>query len=173
MKRLPPMYLSQGLQSYQKPNFSSIVLESILIDINLLSHTNFTICTMSSNVCRLAYLLRYSIPPYDATNRVMSLDWQNYFERYYLPGYNVPLTNYYVTINRKDNIYLNIMGMSILLNYDTGYLYHFTGEKTRIYYKNYSYLYKMEPIHQSKRAICYIFFQDLMEWPGKPEYPEF
>ena len=34
MKRLPPKYLSEGLQSYFIKNFSSIILESILIDIN-------------------------------------------------------------------------------------------------------------------------------------------
>ena len=128
---------------------------------------------MSSNACRLIYLLRYSIPPYDATNTVMSLNWQKYFKRYYWAGYNVPLTNYYVSVNRKDNTYLNITGMSILLSYDTGYLYQFSGEKTRIHNKNYLYFYKMRPMYQSKSAICYILFQDLMEWSGKPEYLDF
>ena len=90
MKRLPQNYLSEGLQSYFAPKFPSIVLESIIIDINLLSHTNITICRMSSNICRLAYLLKNAIPPHNATNRVISLDWQDYFERYWWAGYDVP-----------------------------------------------------------------------------------
>ena len=172
MKRPPPKYLSEGLQSYATPNFSSVILESILIDINLLSHTNFTICTMSSNICRLTHLLRNAIPPYNATNRVISLDWQDYFERYFWAGYNVPLTDFYITIKRKDNVNLHISGTSILLNYEKGLLYQLAKPKKSILYGD-SYLNKMKPIHQSNDATCYILFDDVMEWPGSPEYPAF
>ena len=172
MKRPPPKYLSEGLQSYATPNFSSVILEPILIDINLLSHTNFTICTMSSNICRLVHLLRNAIPPYNATNRVISLDWQDYFERYFWAGYNVPLTGFYITIKRKDNINLHINDASILLNYEKGFLYQLARPKKSIVYGD-SYLNMMKPIHQSSDATCYILFEDVMEWPGNPEYPAF
>ena len=172
MKRPPPKYLSEGLQSYATPNFSSTVLESILIDVNLLSHTNFTICTMSSNICRLAHLLKNAIPPYNAKNRVISLDWQDYFERYFWAGYNVPLTDFYITIKRKDNINLHINGASILLSYEKGFLYQLAEPKISIPYGD-SYVNMMKPIHQSSDATCYILFDDVMEWPGNPEYPAF
>ena len=173
LKRPPPKYLSEGLQSYATPNFSSIILESILIDINLLSHTNFTICTMSSNICRLTHLLRNAIPPYNATNnRVISLDWQNYFERYFWAGYDVPLTDFYVTIKRKVKIHLHVNGINIFLNYEKGFLYQLAKPRKSIPYGD-SHLNMMKPIHQSRGVTCYILFDDVMEWPGNPEYPAF
>ena len=101
MKRLPQNYLSEGLQSCFRPKFSSTGVESIIIEINLLSHTNITICTMSWNICRLAYLLRNAIPPYNETNRVISLDWQDYFEWCWWACYDVS-EDFYLTINKKN-----------------------------------------------------------------------
>ena len=74
IKNLPPRYLSEGIQSYFTLDVKSIIIESLLIDINLLAHTNFTICTMSSNICRLIHLLKNAIPPYNTINNVVSLD---------------------------------------------------------------------------------------------------
>ena len=74
IKNLPPRYLSEGIQSYFTLNVKSIIIESLLIDINLLAHTNFTTCTMSSNICRLIRLLKNAIPPYNTINNVVSLD---------------------------------------------------------------------------------------------------
>ena len=73
IKNLPPRYLSEGIQSYFTLNVKSIIIESLLIDINLLAHTNFTTCTMSSNICRLIRLLKNAIPPYNTINNVVSL----------------------------------------------------------------------------------------------------
>ena len=72
IKRLP----SEGLQSYFTPRFPCIILESILIDIHLLTHTCFTICTMSSNVCRVVNLLKNAVPPYNLVTLVVTLDRQ-------------------------------------------------------------------------------------------------
>ena len=176
MKRLPPKYLSEGLQSYFIKNFPSIILESILIDINLLAHTNFTICTMSSNIGRLTYLLKNAIPPYNATSRVISLDSQEFFESYSWYGFSVPMRNVFITINRRKNIHLNINGVNHLLNYEKGYLYQFVGPKTKTDFGNCThvcYLYTMRPLYQSSSAHSSILLEDLMEWPGKPEYPLF
>ena len=74
IKNLPPRYLSEGIQSYFTLNAKSITIESLLIDINLLAHTNFAICTMSSNICRLIQLLKNAIPPYNTINNVVSLN---------------------------------------------------------------------------------------------------
>ena len=176
MKRLPPKYLSVGLQSYFTQNFPSIILESILIDINLLAHTDFTICTMSSNIGRLIYLLKNAIPPYDTTNRVISLDSQEFFGRYTWYGFNVPMNNYFITKNRRKDINLNISGVNHLLNYEKGYLYQFVGPKTKTDFGNCThvcYLYTMKPVYQSTSTHCFILSEDLTEWPGKPEYPLF
>ena len=176
MKRLPPKYLSEGLQSYFTNKFPSIILESILIDINLLAHTDFTICTMSSNICRLIYLLKNAIPPYDTTKRIISLDSQEFYRRYYWYGFNVPLNNYFITKNRRKNINLNINGENHVLDYEKGYLYEFVGSKTETDFGNCThvcYLYTMKPIYQSSSTHCFILSEDLTEWPGKPEYPIF
>ena len=176
MKRLPPKYLSEGLQSYFTQNFPSIILESILIDINLLAHTDFTICTMSSNIGRLIYLLKNAVPPYDTTNRVISLDSQEFFGRYTWYGFNVPMNNYFITKNRRKDINLNISGVNHLLNYEKGYLYQFVGPKTKTDFGNCThvcYLYTMKPVYQSSSTHCFILSEDLTEWPGKPEYPLF
>ena len=74
IKNLPPRYLSEGIQSYFTLNAKSITIESLLIDINLLAHTNFAICTMSSNICRLIQLLKNAIPPYNTISNVVSLN---------------------------------------------------------------------------------------------------
>ena len=176
MKRLPPKYLSEGLQSYFTKNFPSIVLETILIDINLLAHTDFTICTMSSNIGRLIYLLKNAIPPYDTTKRVISLDTQEFFGRYTWFGFNVPMNNYFVTKNKRKNINLNISGVNHLLNYEKGYLYQFVGPKTNTNFGNCThacYVYNMRPVYQSSSTNCAILSEDLTEWPGKSEYPLF
>ena len=74
IENLPPRYLSEGIQSYFTLIVKSIIIESLLIDINLLAHTNFAICTMSSNICRLIQLLKNAIPPYNTINNVVSLN---------------------------------------------------------------------------------------------------
>ena len=176
MKRLPPEYLSKGLQSYFIKNFPSIILESILIDINLLAHTDFTICTMSSNICRLIYFLKNAVPPYNTTKRVISLDAQEFFGMYTWWGFFVPMNNYFVTTNRRKNINLKIGGVNHLLNYEKGYLYKRVGPKTKTDFGNCTqacYIYTMKPVFQSSSTHCSILSKDLTEWPGKPEYPLF
>ena len=176
MKRLPPEFLSKGLQSYFTKKFSSIILESILIDINLLAHTDFTICTMSSNIGRLIYLLKNAIPPYNTTKRVISLDSQEFFGRYTWYGFNVPMNDYFITTNSRKNINLKVSGVNHLLNYEKGYLYKFVGPQTKTDFGSCTdtcYIYTMKPVYQSNSAHCSIFSEDLTEWPGKPEYPLF
>ena len=176
MKHLPPRYLSEGLQSYFTLNVKSIIIESILIDINLLAHTNFTICTMSSNICRLIHLLKNAIPPYNTTKKVISLDYQDFFRRYIWYGYDFPMNNYFITKNRRNNIDLSINGVNHLLNYEKGYLYEFIRTEIKVsfdYCKYSCYIYTMKPVFQSSSIPCYILSEDLTEWPGKPEYPIF
>ena len=174
IKRLPSKYLSGGLQSYFTPRFPRIILESILIDIHLLTHTNFTICTMSSNVCRLVNLLKNAVPPYNVTNRVVTLDRQELFGKYYWSYfYIVPLNNFYVTVKRQENSSLDINGTTFILNYNEGYLYRFAGKKVKVADGLSSYLYLMVPVYQATQTNHYILQEDMIEWPGRPEYPAF
>ena len=123
IKRLLSKFLSEGLQSYFTPKFPKIILESLLIDIHLLTHTTFTIYTMSSNICRLVNLLKNSVPLYNSTNRVVTLHRPDRFGKYYWSYfYVVPLTNFYVTVKRQENSSLVINSTTFFSNYNKGYL---------------------------------------------------
>ena len=64
IKRLLSKFLSEGLQSYFTPKFLKIILES-------------------SNICRLVNLLKNAVPPYNSTNRVVTLHRPDRFGKYY------------------------------------------------------------------------------------------
>ena len=174
IKRLPSKYLSEGLQSYFTPKFPCIILESILIDIHLLTHTSFTICTMSSNVCRLVNLLKNTVPPYDSTHKVVTLDRQDLFGKFYWSYFYIaPFGNLYVTVKKQENRPLVVNGTTFFLNYNKGYLYRYAGKKIKVADGFFSYLYLMVPEYQATRTNHYILQEDMIEWPGRPEYPAF
>lgn len=57
-------------------------LNGIILDIHLLSQSDYLVCTFSSQVCRVAYEIMQSMYP-DASNRFKSLD-----DIYYYGGQN-------------------------------------------------------------------------------------
>ena len=176
IKGLPPKYLSKGLQSYFTEKFPSIILISILIDINLLAHTDFTKCTMSCNIGRLIYLLKNAIPPYNTKKRVTSSDSQEFFRSYTWYGLNVTMNNYFIAKTWRKSITSNISGVNHLLNYEKGYLYKFVGPKTKTDFSNCThecYLHTMKPVYQSTSTYCFVLLEDLTVWLGKLEYPLF
>ena len=86
------------------------------------------------------------------------------------------MNNNFITTNRRKNINLKINGVNHLQNYEKGYLYEFVGPKTKTEFGNCTqpcYICTMEPVYQSSSTHCSIFSEDLIEWPGKPEYPLF
>ena len=179
VQTLPEPFLSKGLKSYFSAGFSSSVLESIIIDLNLLACTNFTICTMSSNVCRVAYLLKNAIPPYNATNRVVGLDLQQYFSRYTWQGYDVPEI-YYLTMKSRSNFKVKANSKEYVLNYEKGNLFSFVGSRLYIDEESIAnqttskmFLYEMVPRYQASKQRITILSTDVIEWPGRPEYPVF
>lgn len=62
--------------------YSDSSLNGIILDIHLLSLSDYLICTFSSQVCRVAYEIMQSLYP-DASNRYRSLD-----DIYYYGGQN-------------------------------------------------------------------------------------
>lgn len=55
-------------------------LDEVLIDIHTLYHTDYLVCTFSSNICRLAYAMRLAL--HDQTvNNFVSLDDQYHFAK--------------------------------------------------------------------------------------------
>ena len=53
--------------------YTDASLQGILIDIHMLAHSDFLVCTFSSQVCRMAYELMQTLHP-DASTRFKSLD---------------------------------------------------------------------------------------------------
>ena len=171
IKRLLSKFLSEGLQSYFTPKFPKIILESIFIDIHLLSHTNFTICAMSSIICRLVNFLKNAVPPYNSTNRVVTLDRPDLSGKYYWLYFDIaPLTNFYVTVKRQEYSSLVIYG-AFFLNYDKEYLYRFVGKKVKFGDGFSSYLYLM--VYPSTQTSHYVLQKDMIELLGRSEYPAF
>ena len=129
---------------------------------------------MSSNICRLVNLLKNAVPPYNSTNKVVTLDRQDLFGKYYWSYfYIVPLTNFYVTVKSQENGSLVINGTTFFLNYNKGYLYRFTGKQVKVGDGFSSYLYLMMPVYQATQTSHYILQKDMIEWSGRPDYPAF
>ena len=72
---LPAEYRKQGLDSYFRNNFPKQIIGTMLTDIYFLVQSNFTICTYTSNICRLVNLLKQATYPYIADMK--SLDDEN------------------------------------------------------------------------------------------------
>ena len=134
------------MQSYFTPRFPSIILKSMLIDIHSLTHTSSTVCTMSSNVCRLVNLLKNAVSPYNVRHKVVTLDRQDLFGKYpWSYFYIAPLNNLHVIVKRQENSFLVSDGTKFVLNCNKGYLYRFVGKEVKIADGFFSYLYLMVP----------------------------
>ncbi|XP_037935863.1 alpha-(1,6)-fucosyltransferase [Teleopsis dalmanni] len=84
--------------------YTDTALNGIILDIHLLSISDFLVCTFSSQVCRVAYEIMQTLYP-DAANRFKSLD-----DIYYYGGQNAH--NRRVVIEHKahnrDEVYMKI-----------------------------------------------------------------
>ena len=149
------------MQSYFTPKFPKIIFESIFIDIHLFSHTNFTI---SSIICRLVNLLKNAVPPYNSTNRVVTLDRPDLSGKYYWLYFGIaPLANFYVTVKRQEYSSLVMYG-AFFLNYDKEYLYRFVGKKVKFGDGFSPYLYLM--VYPSTQTSHYILQKDMRNCHG-------
>ena len=65
---LPRKYLSIGLGNYFQNAFPKEIIESTLIDLHLLSRSDYLVCDVSSNLCRLVYELKQTMFPFVQEN---------------------------------------------------------------------------------------------------------
>ena len=67
-------------ESAQSGRYSESSFNGFLIDIAMLAHSDFLVCTFSSNVCRIVYEMMQTIHPVDAWTRIKSLDDMYFYE---------------------------------------------------------------------------------------------
>ena len=65
---LPISYLSMGLGNYFQKHFAKEIIESTLLDLHLLSSSDYLVCDVSSNLCRLSYELKQALYPFKQDN---------------------------------------------------------------------------------------------------------
>ncbi|XP_004207632.2 alpha-(1,6)-fucosyltransferase isoform X1 [Hydra vulgaris] len=79
---LPQNYLLNGLGSYFQKNFSKEIIESTLVDLYLLTNTEYHVCDISSNLCRLVHALKQGSPPFkqDSIFKSVNKEIQFYYQ---------------------------------------------------------------------------------------------
>ena len=152
---LPNEYRNKGFHSYFQKNFLKEVIGTMLMDIYFLVHSNFTICTYTSNICRLVNLLKQSTYPY--TDAIESLDDSNIMSyQFYGHGFQVGQDMQYLTIaeNSKSS------DGSSLFQYKAGILFKQNG----ISESN-----KFSSVQQGSQNGL-VFSKDVVKWPSCPSY---
>ena len=184
--RIPQIFVPRW--SYFQTSFRKEFLENMIIDIYFLAYGNYTICTFTSNICRIIWSLKAAIPPYKSPGRVYSMDDAEgivYNPRkliyYYWYGWHAiglkPYLNYWVAID-SSSIGVLVPGLRPGLQRTMGYkkgalLFVYPGSRTNITFDNMT--------HNIVHAKCakngpwvegvgYVFEKDLIPWPGTPSY---
>ncbi|XP_057305385.1 alpha-(1,6)-fucosyltransferase-like [Hydractinia symbiolongicarpus] len=161
---LPIAYRHKGLQSYKKANFSATIIESILVDTYFLTYSNYTICTYSSNICRLVHMLKQASQPDNLkTIGVESVDIKKIFY-----DFNKYDTKEILYLSRKLNHLVTYKNFTLLL-YQRGELFRLARD-TKEERKIPEELMLVEKKHIGYKKAGYVFRRDFIEWPGKPKY---
>ena len=153
---LPISYREKSIKSYTghrrvDPN----TIEIILIDVYLLACSNYTVCTYSSNICRLVYELKESLPPYKNAGKVMkSVYLENMYFHY--PGH---ISSDKLVVTNKDMSTKIKFHETTLLNVKKGEWCVVDGETIAGHY--YVLL---------NRFNGYIKSGNVITWPGNPKY---
>lgn len=151
----------KGSDSYFQKKFPKIIIESILLDIYFLVHTDFTVCTFTSNICRLAYLLKLTVPPYNnIDSRIKSLGDGSMSYHFY--GYSYGDEENYITSVRTNTDIWSTNGKR-LLTYKAGQLF-------RIISKHDNLLYATTLFELGQAQKGFIYKDDVISWPGTPSY---
>ena len=154
--------------SYFSSKFPKEIFEELIIDLYFLTHSNYSICTFSSNIGRLVYALKQTIPPYIASDRIVSLDFP-YDMVYLWQGYsNYWIRTFWVT-TESNNETRTVNGQQ-LFTYQPGQMFDFSN-------KNYTYVENGREeilvlgwLDRVYRTDGFVFKKHLKKWPGSPVY---
>ena len=164
---LPQSYLSIGLGNYLKKQFPKEIIESTLVDLYFLTSTNYVVCDLASNICRLVYELKQALPPFKQDDILKPVGeekkiyywWHNFFYPFSL----------WLTISNNASLVFGKESDKLLkiLEYERDLFVQV--DTTPI--KNASHLLYMKRMtNKGKQDLGYVYKSDLMEWPGAPSY---
>ena len=178
IKLVPKNYKILARPSFRKDQktkdrFSLESIETMFIDIYFLAHSDYTVCTYSSNIGRLIYELKQTMAPFMADNHVITVDEPKHVD-YWWNGYmNWFFHLYYVTISGSAGV--NIQGLNFL-RHGSAQLMEFNGTTTSIRnngrnitvcYVRTKYRVNTQPVVEQEG---YVFEKNLAKWPGNPKY---
>ena len=159
------------LENITRDRYTLGAIETMFIDLYFLVHSNYTVCTYSSNIGRLIFELKQTIYPFTSDNRVVSLDtlkpdyiWPTFFSRHF--------HLYYVTTSRNTLEKQIGNGIGKMITYEPGELFRVnmtnviceTGDICVVYC---TLIKDRDP---TILKVGYIFKNNLLKWPGNPEY---
>ena len=162
--------VAADVPKYFRSNFPKEIIESIIIEVHFLLYGNYTICTFSSNICRLVWALKVSTPPYKVENRIFSVDSSEKLKFYWWYGYIAPFVGLWVPI-RSSSASITFPNGLKMMHYFPGMLLTTNGEKKLMKVNDvvYSVIYANTVWFTDKRK-GYVLTKDVVKWPGRPSY---
>ncbi|XP_057292644.1 alpha-(1,6)-fucosyltransferase-like [Hydractinia symbiolongicarpus] len=170
---LPANVLSKNQGSYFQRGFPKEIFTSLLLDLHFLVYSNYTICTFSSNLCRLVYELKNAIPPYIGYKNVVSMD--NPKSMVYLWHGFADYWIRYQWVSTSANPQKIIIDGKKVLKYEPGQLFDVSANKTFTLVASdgkktiYCYVYRNFQ-RGYKNNEGYVIQDHLIKWPGNPSY---
>ena len=167
--RLPRDYISKGLVSYFDRGFPKEVIETTLMDIYFMTYSSFLVCDLASNLARLAFELKQTLPPYKQQNIIHPVNFKGIF--YVWNGYPFSFETFWVTsrANEKDE---QLFGFDVL-KYEKGELFEHDYQGQRIFGQNTSrpliFMYS-KYVKRTGLMKGLVYADDITKWPGEPDY---
>ncbi|XP_047145680.2 alpha-(1,6)-fucosyltransferase [Hydra vulgaris] len=163
---LPQNYLLNGLGSYFQKNFSKEIIESTLVDLYLLTNTEYHVCDISSNLCRLVHELKQGRPPFKQDNKFKSVNKEVQFY-YQWWGFIFPSSLWITTKKNTETDYKSKDGKAFqLLKYGNDLFRILETNKQ----SSSDFVYAQKLTNVTNKTTGYVYKNDLMEWPGTPTY---
>ncbi|XP_057304706.1 alpha-(1,6)-fucosyltransferase-like [Hydractinia symbiolongicarpus] len=170
---MPILMRKKSLRLYRVKKQPKEVIEAMFIDLFFLAHSDYIVCTLSSNVCRLVYLMKLAKSPYTVENKLKSLDVEMFYDytgfRYAKGNGIQPTTEY------KFHNYTPIAGRTLCVavraNKGNAGLVQYTAGDVFVsedWESNNDLMFVKQIYKYDKKG--YVKFKDFIRWPGEPSY---
>ncbi|XP_065683944.1 uncharacterized protein LOC136096522 [Hydra vulgaris] len=147
-------------------NFSKEIIESTLVDLYLLTNTEYHVCDISSNLCRLVHELKQGRPPFKQDNKFKSVNKEVQFY-YQWWGFIFPSSLWITTKKNTETDYKSKDGKAFqLLKYGNDLFRILETNKQ----SSSDFVYAQKLTNVTNKTTGYVYKNDLMEWPGTPTY---
>ena len=157
----------KNLGSYFSRRFPKEIIESVLVDLYFLANTDYLVCDFSSNLCRLAYELKQSLPPFKQENILKSVGESH--PPSYIWWYLSYPSSLLVTVTThpfKETLNTNELSLNII-DYN---IELFVLKENVPNWKTNSLVLVQRVHEKGSNDVGYVYSKDLMAWPGSPPY---